>query len=230
MNETVVDPVERNGRAAGVRIALPPASAARRAASAGDRSRWNTKSSSMARFTPVTTATSVLPRASRIEVVRQEPPGRSTNSTAGRPSIASASRVVSAPESQPSLLTGTSASPMPVMAATAARSAWATAACDTITPRSGSLIVLLEVLLQLALLGHAADEALVEGLGRIHSAVPQQVVHRHDLADHREVLARVERHGDERQRRSEEHTSELQSPCNLVCRLLLEKKKKHDKP
>src|SRR2546426_5957702 len=37
--------------------------------------------------------------------------------------------------------------------------------------------------------------------------------------------------------RSEEHTSELQSPCNLVCRLLLEKKKKiqikhefHSKP
>src|SRR5256885_6156628 len=29
-----------------------------------------------------------------------------------------------------------------------------------------------------------------------------------------------------RYRRSEEHTSELQSPCNLVCRLLLEKKKK----
>src|SRR5256885_8570944 len=28
------------------------------------------------------------------------------------------------------------------------------------------------------------------------------------------------------QLRSEEHTSELQSPCNLVCRLLLEKKKK----
>src|SRR2546426_5430251 len=29
-----------------------------------------------------------------------------------------------------------------------------------------------------------------------------------------------------RESRSEEHTSELQSPCNLVCRLLLEKKKK----
>src|SRR5256885_5642618 len=27
--------------------------------------------------------------------------------------------------------------------------------------------------------------------------------------------------------RSEEHTSELQSPCNLVCRLLLEKKNEH---
>src|SRR5256885_9529485 len=29
--------------------------------------------------------------------------------------------------------------------------------------------------------------------------------------------------------RSEEHTSELQSPCNLVCRLLLEKKKTHSR-
>src|SRR5256885_9694274 len=40
------------------------------------------------------------------------------------------------------------------------------------------------------------------------------------------------RHGevrDERRcERSEEHTSELQSPCNLVCRLLLEKKKKYN--
>src|SRR5256885_2765696 len=35
------------------------------------------------------------------------------------------------------------------------------------------------------------------------------------------------RDGDgSRTARSEEHTSELQSPCNLVCRLLLEKKKK----
>src|SRR5256885_7623761 len=30
--------------------------------------------------------------------------------------------------------------------------------------------------------------------------------------------------------RSEEHTSELQSPCNLVCRLLLEKKNHTDQP
>src|SRR5256885_9633639 len=41
---------------------------------------------------------------------------------------------------------------------------------------------------------------------------------------------RCVRHGTDRRRahpaRSEEHTSELQSPCNLVCRLLLEKKKK----
>src|SRR5256885_12032640 len=33
--------------------------------------------------------------------------------------------------------------------------------------------------------------------------------------------------GGRRAARSEEHTSELQSPCNLVCRLLLEKKNKN---
>src|SRR5256885_11494277 len=37
---------------------------------------------------------------------------------------------------------------------------------------------------------------------------------------HHPLLRRGARHGP----RSEEHTSELQSPCNLVCRLLLEKK------
>src|SRR2546426_7067137 len=37
-----------------------------------------------------------------------------------------------------------------------------------------------------------------------------------------EMLAKTQ----ELKARSEEHTSELQSPCNLVCRLLLEKKKK----
>src|SRR5256885_7632696 len=51
-----------------------------------------------------------------------------------------------------------------------------------------------------------------------------------DLEGHRR-LRHEERLGrlGERQvlRRSEEHTSELQSPCNLVCRLLLEKKKQH---
>src|SRR5256885_5046557 len=35
----------------------------------------------------------------------------------------------------------------------------------------------------------------------------------------------AEPHEREDDDRSEEHTSELQSPCNLVCRLLLEKKK-----
>src|SRR5256885_17072003 len=39
------------------------------------------------------------------------------------------------------------------------------------------------------------------------------------LSDAMELVARALRAG-----RSEEHTSELQSPCNIVCRLLLEKK------
>src|SRR2546426_9248690 len=43
---------------------------------------------------------------------------------------------------------------------------------------------------------------------------------RRRLVRHRGTVRDTRRHG-----RSEEHTSELQSPCNLVCRLLLEKKK-----
>src|SRR5256885_13110086 len=51
-----------------------------------------------------------------------------------------------------------------------------------------------------------------------------------ERADRRHVALRVlsadVEVGSLREPRSEEHTSELQSPCNLVCRLLLEKKKK----
>src|SRR2546426_7110677 len=42
---------------------------------------------------------------------------------------------------------------------------------------------------------------------------------------HRRQAAVPGARGGARAGRSEEHTSELQSPCNLVCRLLLEKKK-----
>src|SRR2546426_1732248 len=61
---------------------------------------------------------------------------------------------------------------------------------------------------------------------------------RRELGQHRLAVAAVRgQHGADVAMlpadRSEEHTSELQSPCNLVCRLLLEKKKKknalHDK-
>src|SRR2546426_1614578 len=50
---------------------------------------------------------------------------------------------------------------------------------------------------------------------RLHTATLQQQLHRYPL----------ERVVEPAPPRSEEHTSELQSPCNLVCRLLLEKKK-----
>src|SRR5256885_12820511 len=50
----------------------------------------------------------------------------------------------------------------------------------------------------------------MERLPRVHLASTQR---------------RMKANGEADRRRSEEHTSELQSPCNLVCRLLLEKKK-----
>src|SRR5256885_14037894 len=64
------------------------------------------------------------------------------------------------------------------------------------------------------------------GVGYLEAEQRRRVFHPRGVveeADHAVPL--VVRH-DRLPRRSEEHTSELQSPCNLVCRLLLEKKKK----
>src|SRR5256885_11222930 len=47
----------------------------------------------------------------------------------------------------------------------------------------------------------------------------------HNVLNAKEHAREAEIIKDAGQVRSEEHTSELQSPCNLVCRLLLEKKK-----
>src|SRR5256885_13263834 len=47
--------------------------------------------------------------------------------------------------------------------------------------------------------------------------------HPNQQAEHEATRpAPTAQHADDRANRSEEHTSELQSPCNLVCRLLLE--------
>src|SRR5256885_11289073 len=63
--------------------------------------------------------------------------------------------------------------------------------------------------------GPREDEALgVHGDARGQPAGPRL---RTDEDEHRRAIQVAGR--------SEEHTSELQSPCNLVCRLLLEKKK-----
>src|SRR2546426_259554 len=51
--------------------------------------------------------------------------------------------------------------------------------------------------------------------------------HQQDLCRLRHLGHGASRPAARRSSRSEEHTSELQSPCNLVCRLLLEKKKKN---
>src|SRR2546426_5972241 len=74
---------------------------------------------------------------------------------------------------------------------------------------------------------------LFRSLARIGAVAPLRVGRELYDAQDRAVLRRLEAHrprahrpvGDQRRPRSEEHTSELQSPCNLVCRLLLEKKK-----
>src|SRR2546426_7517894 len=61
----------------------------------------------------------------------------------------------------------------------------------------------------------------------LHDALPisDQAAQRHDHRLHgRLQFADLVGHRLDRPPRSEEHTSELQSPCNLVCRLLLEKK------
>src|SRR5258708_39022948 len=56
------------------------------------------------------------------------------------------------------------------------------------------------------------------GLALVAAAVPRSVIC---------LLSALRFHGIGTQARSEEHTSELQSPDHLVCRLLLEKKKKN---
>src|SRR2546427_7740402 len=72
----------------------------------------------------------------------------------------------------------------------------------------------------LATVPGVADLAIVQSaeLPQVHIVVDRQAIARYGLnvADVREVV----------ETRSEEHTSELQSQSNLVCRLLLEKKKK----
>src|SRR2546426_4191281 len=64
----------------------------------------------------------------------------------------------------------------------------------------------------------------------LHDALPiydaRGVVPRLDVHERRDPVLLAVHEQRAREQRSEEHTSELQSPCNLVCRLLLEKKKK----
>src|SRR5256885_9388610 len=67
----------------------------------------------------------------------------------------------------------------------------------------------------------------------LHDALPISGHARHERLRGAGCAARAGAHRPYRRHlhhRSEEHTCELQSPCNLVCRLLLEKKKKLHSP
>src|SRR5256885_10529965 len=68
------------------------------------------------------------------------------------------------------------------------------------------------------------SRALARGIGNRGTKATDPGDRRH--VDHGGSAPRSFRAGLQQSSRSEEHTSELQSPCNLVCRLLLEKKKK----
>src|SRR2546426_10795021 len=65
----------------------------------------------------------------------------------------------------------------------------------------------------------------LQGVLGLDGAPPLDLLLRGQVLIVLDLVHRVRDVGDEEER-SEEHTSELQSPCNLVCRLLLEKKKK----
>src|SRR3989449_7063432 len=67
---------------------------------------------------------------------------------------------------------------------------------------------------------HGAGDALAD------LVQPRPAREGHGGAPRRRADPRVEGRGRDDQERSEEHTSELQSRLHLVCRLLLEKKKK----
>src|SRR2546426_7198824 len=91
--------------------------------------------------------------------------------------------------------------------------------CGTPAPQRGSL-------------DDMAELANVSGPGvGAHQVARRraEVAHRLPVlgVEHPQEMLGEEQHVRSALARSEEHTSELQSPCNLVCRLLLEKKKKN---
>src|SRR2546422_6080586 len=63
----------------------------------------------------------------------------------------------------------------------------------------------------------------------LHDALPIWIDLPGDTTASGPLATKVDRRGLDSQTRSEEHTSELQSRLHLVCRLLLEKKKKNTK-
>src|SRR5260370_29915977 len=79
---------------------------------------------------------------------------------------------------------------------------------------------------------HAAKTRPGEAHGGIHlvTANHHRGLRASGVIDQRAVIAEILEHFPAALVRSEEHTSELQSHLNLVCRLLLEKKKKNQAP
>src|SRR3954471_4800687 len=101
---------------------------------------------------------------------------------------------------------GSRRSPRPVTASTAeirpaAKSPWPGTSARLAT---GSLMVLTQVGIDLGFVAHLLDQRLIKALGGIDAAPLQKVVHRDHFRDHGDVLSRIERDRDARNRNAED--------------------------
>src|SRR5579883_16117 len=174
----------------------------------------------------------------RRAAIVQLPAGRSVKITRA-PIAATASRSVRTISSPPSprLVRGTSTPPRPVIWSTAettpvAKSPWPTTSARGARTSPVSLIVFSQILLDEGPLharpAHVLDQPLVELLGRVDTAVPEQMVHRDHLRDDGDVLPGIERHGDLRDRDVEDRHGHPVQPRALDHRLLVPLLEVHD--
>src|SRR5262249_30735349 len=154
-------------------------------------SRWNTKSTSIARLTPVTTLAEAFARSRLSTAKRHDPLERSTKTTAGPDPTAAATRSSRLPRSQPVFDTASSAPVTPLICSAASTRAPASRPWQTTTPRSRSLIVFLQVLPHPTLLLHLLDQPSIERGGDVHARVAEQMHHRDHFGNHGDVLAGI---------------------------------------
>src|SRR5690606_37034582 len=201
-------------------IPARPFSRSRGTSSSMGRWRCITNSNRSGRFTPQTTTTSDLPAHRRRAAKLQLPLGKSVKTTTGPPSSRASTALSRLSGERPRLLNGSrTSSPTSQIRLTASTSPSARVPCPRTIPRAGvaSLIVLLQVVPHRP---HGLLEPLVEQLRRVDPRVLQQLIHRDDLTDHRDVLARVERDRDSPDRHAEDlHLLRL-DPGSIVVPLL----------
>src|SRR5262245_18860585 len=95
------------------------------------------------------------------------------------------------------LESGMNASLVPMICDTAERSPTAKSPWPARIARAPSLIVFREVLSHIRGLSHATHEPFVERLGRVHTAVAQEVIHCDHLRDDGDVLSRIQEHANQ---------------------------------
>src|SRR6478609_4290115 len=166
-----------------------------------------TKSSSMGRFAPDTSSTPGISRRSLRAAMVQLPACRSVKMIVAPLAFSRWPRRswMSSPHS-PFTSMGSRRSPRPVTASTAEISPAAKSPWPATSARFGvdSLMVLTQVPVDLGLVAHLLDQRLVEPLGGIDTAPLQEMMHRDHLRNDRDVLPRIERNRDARDRHAED--------------------------